>query len=36
MLGSLYDVSKVAMVIVSVAAQLAAVPLYIASTRQTR
>ena len=36
MLGSLYDVSKVAMVIVSMAAQLAAIPLYLASARQRR
>lgn len=35
-LGSLYDVSKVAMVIVSMAAQLAAIPLYLASARQRR
>ena len=36
MMGSLYGVSKVAMGIVSMAAQLAAIPLYLASARQRR
>lgn len=35
LLGALYDVNTVAMVIVSVAAQLAAIPLYIVSARLT-
>ena len=36
LLGTLYDLNMAAMVIVSLIAQLAAIPLYIASTRQKR
>lgn len=36
LLGALYDISVVAMVIVSVATQLAAIPLYLASSRRAK
>ena len=36
LMGTLYDLNLAAMVIVSVVAQLGAIPLYIASTRRTR